>query len=286
MSGAADAADQRLAAPQHALSVDLEDWYHDGNQWTPGIAEHIEANTEHLLELLARADARATFFVLGDVAERYPRLLHLIAKAGHEIGSHSYAHRKVMELTRREFYEDTQRSLQAIEQVTGQAVDGYRAPYFSIKADVLWPVEILAELGLRYDASILGIDRPPGLDVITPRAPYPLRNGLWEVPVALLNFGFFWNLPLASGVGLRFLPSVLFDRFVRRFENEVGPGVFYLHPWELDEHAPTAPGFSRWFIRAGRARLPQRLERLLSRRRFSTIATAFPHVISAPTAVG
>lgn len=264
------------ASVLHALTVDVEDWYHDGGGASaPRPDSRVEANTLRLLDILAAHGARATFFFLGDVAARCPALVRRVLAAGHEVGSHGHAHRRAMQMTRREFRDDVTRSLRAIEDAAGAPVLGYRAPYFSIKADVLWPIEILAELGLRYDASILAIDRPPGLELVCPRTPFRHPNGLWEVPVAVLQMLHFWHLPLASGAGLRLLPRRLFERTVRQFERDVGAGVFYLHPWEIDPDSPVAPGVGRWLIRAGRARMAERLEALLQSRRFGAVTQVF-----------
>jgi polysaccharide deacetylase family protein (PEP-CTERM system associated) len=267
------------AAPAHALSVDVEDWYHDDGARPASLqAERVERNTDQLLAIFAEHGATATFFFLGEVAERYPALVRRVVAAGHEIGSHGYRHLRVMQMTRREMRDDVQRSLRVIEDAAGQAVAGYRAPYFSIKADVRWPIEILAELGLRYDASILAIDRPPGLEVVCPRRPFRHANGLWEVPVAVLQMLHFWYLPLASGSGLRLVPWRLLNHCIRGFERDVGAGVFYLHPWELDPASPTAPGLGRHLIRAGRSVLGARLARLLRTRRFRSITAIFREV--------
>jgi polysaccharide deacetylase family protein (PEP-CTERM system associated) len=260
----------------HALSIDVEDWYHDSNLQISGPPEHrVELNTLRLLDLLAAHAVRATFFFLGEVAQRFPALARRVAEAGHEVGCHGYEHRRVMQMTRGEFRADVARSLRTIEDATGRPVWGYRAPYFSIKAGVQWPIEILADAGVRYDASILAIDRPPGLEVVCPRAPYRHENGLWEVPVAVLRVGPFWHLPLASGTGLRLLPRRLLYRYVRRFEREVGSGVFYLHPWEFDPESPAAPGMGRWLLRVGRAGLPRSFDALLRDYRFAPIAEVF-----------
>jgi len=267
--------------PTHALSVDVEDWYHDdGARPVLASAERVERNTDLLLEIFASHAARATFFFLGEVAERYPALVRRVHAAGHEIGSHGYRHRRVMEMTRGELRDDVQRSLHVIEDAVGVAVAGYRAPYFSIKADVRWPIEILADLGVRYDTSILAIDRPPGLELVCPRTPFRHPNGLLEVPVAVLQMLHFWYLPLASGSGLRLLPWSLFHQCLQRFEADIGAGVFYMHPWELDPASPTAPGFGRWVIRAGRSILAERLHRLLALRRFRPIGSVFAETAS------
>lgn len=260
----------------HALTIDVEDWYHDSVGAPPHMPQRrVEANTLRLLDIMAAQGATGTFFFLGEVAEQFPALARRVAESGHEVGSHGYTHRPVMQMTRREFRDDVARSLRVIEDATGTPVWGYRAPYFSIKADVRWPIEILAELGVRYDASILAIDRPPGLELVCPRTPFRHPNGLWEVPVAVLRLLYFWHLPLASGTGLRLLPRWMLERTLRRFERDIGAGVFYLHPWELDPDSATAPGFGRWFIRAGRGHMAASLAGLLRERRFASIRDVF-----------
>jgi len=256
------------------MSVDVEDWFHDGGLAAPDPAAHrVERNTDALLELFAAAGARATFFVLGAVAERHPHLVRRIAAAGHEVASHGHDHRHLAQQLWREFRADVERARLVLEDVLGAPVRGYRAPYFAIRAGVRWPIEQVAEAGYGYDSSVLAIDRPPGLELVSPRAPYRHHNGLWEAPVAVLPLGPFWHLPAASGWGLRLLPPRLLRHGLRRFEREVGAGVFYLHPWELDVDAPTAPGPGRFLLRAGRAR------------RFVSIREAFPSVATpAPVA--
>jgi polysaccharide deacetylase family protein (PEP-CTERM system associated) len=265
-----------LQRPRHALSVDVEDWYHDrAVQQTAGPDPRVDRNTLRLLEVLAASDTRATFFFLGEVAERSPALVRRVAEAGHEIGSHGYHHCHVRDLLRREFREEVARSLRVLEDATGRRVHGFRAPYFSLKAGVRWPIDALGELGLTYDSSMLAIDRPPGLELVCPRAPFRLSNGLWEVPVAVLQFLFFWHLPLASGSGLRLLPQRLLNRWVRHFERDVGAAVFYLHPWEFDPGSPVGPGAGRWLLRVGRERLRERFSALLRQFTFGPIIEVF-----------
>jgi polysaccharide deacetylase family protein (PEP-CTERM system associated) len=260
----------------HALSIDVEDWYHDFlvDPRTPR-TNRVEANTLGVLDILEAHGVKATFFFLGDVAERFPALVRRVAAAGNEVGSHGYRHYPVSRMTQSEFRSDVARSLHAIEDATGRPVLGYRAPYFSIKPGMDWAIEILKELGIRYDASVLPIDRPPGTKLVRPRRPFRHANGLWEVPVAMLRLLGFLHLPLASGNGLRWLPRGLNRRLVRRFERDVGAGVFYLHPWELDPGSPVAPRLSRWFLRVGRRRLPERLRELLREKSFAPIVEVF-----------
>lgn len=264
----------------HAMSVDVEDWFHDGGLVVDDpAAERVERNTDALLELFAATGTRATFFVLGAVAERYPQLVRRIAAAGHEVGSHGHAHAHLSRQLWREFRDDVGRARAVLEDVLGAPVYGYRAPYFAIPPGVRWPLEQVADAGYRYDSSLLASGRPPGLELVCPRTPFRHHNGLWETPVAILQMARVWHLPAASGWGLRLVPPRLLRRLIDRFERDVGAGVFYLHPWELDCDAPTAPGPNRWLLRVGRARLPERLAALLRERRFVPIREAFPEVV-------
>lgn len=274
------------APVRHALSIDVEDWYHDGGAPTEAPEHRVEDNTLRVLDMLAPHAARATFFFLGEVAARFPTLVRRVVSEGHEIGSHGHSHRRLADITQYEFRRDVARSLRVLEDCTGEPVRGYRAPYFSIKAGVRWPIEILRELGLRYDSSILPIDRPPGLELVCPRAPFRHENGLWEIPVAVLQFGHFWHLPLAGGGGLRMLPVWLLRRWIRRFEHDVGAGVFYMHPWEIDPESPTGPGRGRWLLRLGRGRVSARLESLLEAMTFDTIGGVFADVLAARERAG
>jgi polysaccharide deacetylase family protein (PEP-CTERM system associated) len=238
----------------------------------------VELNTHRLLEIFAAAGVRATFFVLGEVAVRTPDLVRQVAAAGHEIGSHGFHHRPLCDVLWREFRADVERSVRTLEDIIGRPVLGFRAPYLSIKAGVRWPIDVLAEIGFRYDSSIVPIDRPPGLELICPRAPFRHHNGLWEAPVSALPLGPFWHLPLANGSGMRLLPPRLFLHCIERFEREVGAGVFYLHPWELDPASPTGRGRGRWLLRIGRTRLAQRLAVLMQAKAFGPILTVFPEI--------
>jgi len=172
----------------HALSIDVEDWYHDFlvDPRTPR-QSRVEANTLGLLDMLEAHGVKATFFFLGEVAERFPTLVRRVAAAGHEVGSHGYRHYPVTQMTRHEFLADVVRSQRVIEDAIGRPVLGYRAPYFSIKAGVHWPIAILKELGIPHDASALPIDQPPGMELVCPRRPFPHANGLWEIPVRALQ---------------------------------------------------------------------------------------------------
>ena len=272
--------------PTNALTIDVEDWYHDGDGLadspTREPASRVERNVIRLLDVLDRRGARATLFFLGAVAERFPALVCDAQARGHEVASHGYDHRPIAKWLRREFRADVARSVAVLEDLIGARVAGYRAPYFSIKAGVHWPADVLAELGLAYDSSVLPIDRAPGFEVVSPRAPYRLASGVWEVPVAINRFG-PWNLPLLGGFALRVLPLRFVERRLAEFNAEIGPAVVHLHPWEIDVEGPEPASVSRAIRalkRVGRRRLEEKLDRLLARHAFASIAAVFPSVVN------
>jgi len=276
--------------PINALTIDVEDWHHDAAGLLDGASNghepRVERNLRRLLDLLDAAGARATLFVLGEIAERFPGLVRDAFSRGHEIASHGDRHRPVGTMLRREFRDDVARSLACLEDATGSRVRGYRAPYFSLKADVHWPGDVLAELGLAYDSSVLPIDRAPGLELVSPREPYRLASGIWEVPVAISRYG-FWNLPLLGGFAMRLLPIGFVERRLREFNEQVGPAVVHLHPWEIDADGPEMPSVPRpirALKRFGRSGLEQKLARLLGAHAFGSIAEVLPEIAGAAPA--
>lgn len=269
----------------NVLTVDVEDWYHDAD----GLADRpvtaprgrVGENLRRLLDLLDELGGHATFFVLGELAEHEPALVAEIVRRGHEVGSHGFRHRPLAGLLRREFREDVRRSRETLEQTASSPVTGFRAPYFSIKAGVRWPLEVVRESGFQYDSSVLPIDRAPGLEVVSPVAPYRAPGvGIWEVPVSVARV-LAWNLPLFGGAALRLLPAGFLERELDRFRRRHGPAVLHLHPWELDPEGPESaavPAAIRAFKRIGRRRLPARLRRLGGRYGLTSIREAFPEI--------
>lgn len=230
----------------NALSIDLEDWYHSTlnaelqlDRW-PTYEDRIKMTTDHLLAILDEADVRATFFILGYVAEHSPDLIRKIAAAGHEIGAHGYAHRLVYRLTPEEFRQDLVRGRDAIEQAAGRRVYGYRAPYFSINKTVTWAFEILHELGFLYDSSVFPVKNTLYGYPTAPRAPYyPIAgNNFIELPLSTLRLAKI-NIPIAGGFYMRLYPYSFFKWGIKRVNKENLPFVFYMHPWELDPQNPS-----------------------------------------------
>jgi polysaccharide deacetylase family protein (PEP-CTERM system associated) len=268
----------------HALTIDVEEWFHDdwrtnrGADWDR-LSSTVQDGVRLLLDLLEEAGSRATFFVLGDVASRQPALVRSIAAAGHEIASHGYAHRRVATQTRSEFAADVEASLAVLADCTGTAVQGYRAPYFLRAPSELWTIEVLAQCGLRYDTSYVPLRWIPYVGRSIPRAPYRHPCGVWEFPLPFAEAFGGWNLPYAAGGPfLRFLPYRTLRRFLRKHETAVGSAIVYLHPWELDSvqrSLPGTPGYIRLWKRIGRRRTRANLARLLGDFRFAPIREVY-----------
>ncbi len=268
----------------HHFTVDVEEYfqvlalepYVERSQWD-AIPSRLELGVRSLLDLLSEHDARATFFVLGWIAERQRELVREIAERGHEIASHGSDHRRVTTLTRDEFRESVRSSKRVLEDITGEAVFGYRAPNFSIVRGGEWALEILLEEGYRYDSSLLPARRKGSGYVGGKRDPHTLRlesGTLEEIPPATLQFG-RTVLPAGGGAYFRHLPYKFVHSALLAAEQRGAPGTFYIHPWELDPDQPRvkAPFLTTLRHYGGLKRTLPRLRRLLSSFRFQPIAT-------------
>ena len=232
----------------NAMTVDVEDYFHvsvfDGivprSQWDR-LESRVCRNTERLLDLLAEHGVRATFFVLGWVAERHPALVARIAAAGHEVASHGYGHRLVYDQTPSAFRDDVRRAKALLEQASGMAVNGYRAPSYSIVPRSLWALDVLIEEGHTYDASIFPIRHDRYGIPVSARHPYIIDrpNGrLIEAPASTAQAA-GTNLLIAGGGYFRLLPYGWTRWGIQRVNHtERRPVIFYLHPWEIDPDQP------------------------------------------------
>ena len=265
----------------NVVSVDVEDYFHaevfsgvssrDAWQTYP---HRVEPNTRRLLELFARHNVHGTFFIVGWVAERYPELVREIASAGHEIACHSYWHRLIYKLEPAEFREDTHRAKNAIEQISGQPVRGYRAPTYSVVASSLWALEILAELGFSYDSSIYPIHHDRYGIPSAPRMPFRFKTAsgwLTEYPLTTFRIGSH-SFPVGGGGYLRLLPTWYTRYGVKRAHQEGLPVIAYIHPWEIDADQPKMPvGLaSRLRHYANLGKTFHRLDNLLQENRFTS----------------
>ncbi|WP_323810247.1 XrtA system polysaccharide deacetylase [Sphingobium baderi] len=235
----------------NALSVDVEDWFQVGafertirrDDWD-GLTHRVERNTDAVLDLFDAAGVTATFFTLGWVAERYPALMRRIAGAGHEVASHGYDHARVFTFTPEQFRADLRKSRAILEDVSGQAVTGYRAPSFSIDPRTPWAHPILAEEGYRYSSSVAPIRHDHYGWPDSPRFAWkPVKDApLVELPVTTARLG---GRTLAAGGGgfFRLLPYG-FSRWAIRQVNgqDQRPAILYFHPWEIDPGQPRVAG--------------------------------------------
>ena len=231
----------------NAMSVDIEDWFQvgafetviDRADWDQ-LEQRVERNTDAVLGLFAELGIKATFFILGWVAERYPVLMQKIAAAGHEIANHGYDHARIFTLTPDQFRADLDRSRKILEDTSGQKVVGYRAPSFSIDQRTPWAHEILAEQGYAYSSSVAPINHDHYGWAGSPRFAWkPVQQSEFiELPVTTVKVG---NRILAAGGGgfFRLLPYTLYDRAIRKMHRDDGRGaIFYFHPWEIDPDQP------------------------------------------------
>lgn len=268
----------------NGASVDLEDYYHveafadriERARW-PEFVSRVRPNTERTLELLRRTGTRATFFVLGYVAERDPALIRKVAEAGHEIACHSHLHRRVHRLSPAEFRQDVRRARAAIEDATGVRVLGFRAPTFSITLDSLWALDILLEEGFEYDSSIFPVRHDlygiPSAPRFLHQRALPSGRSIWEIPMSTVRLGGV-NLPAAGGGYLRLLPLPVTRWAIRRIHRRDGqPVILYFHPWELDPEQPrlSANWKSRFRHYTGLKKTEARLERILAEGKFEPL---------------
>jgi polysaccharide deacetylase family protein (PEP-CTERM system associated) len=230
--------------------------------------------TDWILEQLAERNVMATFFVLGELACNNSDLIRKIARAGHEIASHGWDHKRLHTLTPSAFRHDILRTKDTLEQITGSAVLGYRAPTFSIVRETAWALEILAEAGYLYDSSIYPVRHDRYGVPAAPRAPFFAMGetrSILEIPPATLRF-LNANVPIGGGGYFRLLPLRVMMRGIRQTERECCPPVamLYFHPWEFDPEQPRLPlrGLDRFRTYVGITRSRDRLKTLLQKFNF------------------
>ena len=275
--------------PFHCLTFDVEEHFQvnafDSVERRHGWAQEesrVERNTERLLELLARHRYRATFFVLGWVAERHARLVERIAAAGHEIASHGYAHELITKLTPEAFREDVRKAKKILEDVIGAPVTGYRAPSFTIMPRTRWALEVLVQEGHTWDSSVVPVIHDvygwPGAEPHPHRLETP-AGPLWELPPATAGLPGA-RLAIGGGGHFRLYPYALVRTLLRRIEAKGQAFVFYLHPWELDPEQPRMQGsrFSRFRHYRNLDQVEARLERLFDDFRFASVRERLPAI--------
>lgn len=235
----------------NALSFDIEDWFHlvdidavsDPAEW-PGFPSIVESRTNEILDLCEEFGVRATFFFLGWIAERYPALVRRAADAGHEIGTHSYWHRKVCSLDEETFREDLRDSIRVIEDAGGVKVTSFRAPSFSIMPGSEWAMDVMLDEGLSYDASLFPVPRenggyPCSVEPHLFRST-PSGRSIPELPMSLMRIG-PGRVGFSGGGYLRLFPGWLIRRGFDALHRRGLPGVVYLHPRDIAPDSPVVP---------------------------------------------
>ncbi len=283
----------------NAFSVDLEDWYQAitslnarPEEW-PRHESRVVGNTQQLLKLLKEHNVRATFFVLGRVADEHPDLIRAIHAAGHEIGVHGYWHRMVHRMDPASFSEEMDRALGAIQPLVDQPILGHRAPYFSINRSSLWALDVLAGKGFRYDSSFFPTRNTLYGFPDAPRFPHRRpESELMEFPLSTARW-MGLNVPIAGGLYLRAFPYQLIRAGIRQLNRQGHPAVIYMHPWELDTGHRYSRVTPREFIvqYTRRGSLAGKLRRLFRDFSFAPLRQllepgSLPQAVDASTATG
>ncbi len=233
----------------NALTIDVEDYFHV-SALAPYIARsdwdtrecRLEKNVDRILGMLDDYGTRATFFTLGWVAERYPKLVRNIVENGHELASHGFAHQRASAQSPQAFFSDIQLAKIVLEDVAGVEVSGYRAPSFSIGPENEWAFECIERAGYRYSSSIYPIRHDHYGAPDAPRFTHDVREGLVEVPVTTMRL-FGRNWPAGGGGYFRLMPYSMSRWLLRRVNHVEGQrAIFYFHPWEIDAAQPRIPG--------------------------------------------
>jgi polysaccharide deacetylase family protein (PEP-CTERM system associated) len=257
----------------NAMTIDVEDYFQVSalapfvprSEWD--VREcRVEPNVERILAMLDEYGARATFFTLGWIAERFPQLVRRIVKEGHELASHGFAHKRASEQSPDAFFADIQLAKVVLEDTAGIEVVGYRAPSFSIGPANAWAFECIERAGYRYSSSVYPVRHDHYGTPEAPRFTHDVREGLLEMPVTTMRL-FGRNWPAGGGGYFRLMPYTM-SRWLLRRVNRVDqqPVIFYFHPWEIDADQPRVPGIdvrTRFRHYLNLDRMEQRLRQLL-----------------------
>jgi polysaccharide deacetylase family protein (PEP-CTERM system associated) len=272
--------------PQNVFTVDLEDWFHfefggfsvPFSSWGE-MEGRVERGADQLLQLLDNHHSTATFFVLGWIAEKYPALIKKIADSGHEIGCHTYCHHLINKTEPASFRADLNKAKKILQDVSGQAIVGFRAPYFSIDQTSEWAFEILSEEGFLYDSSIFPAKRMIGGCPSGQTTPYLMHSNagdLYEMPITVVEF-LGKRFTMFGGGYFRLLPLCLVSAGIKRLNKKGIPVNFYIHPHDLDDGQPRAQmdPFSCFRRYVGLSKTGAKLNRMLAAHRFGTLEHYF-----------
>lgn len=277
----------------HALSFDIEDWFHLVE--IPAVAEPkswdsfptiVENRTDWILDRLDEHQVRATFFVLGWIAQKYPALINRIHSRGHELASHAYWHRRLDQLTRQEFRQELRESMDAIQQAASARVIGFRAPSFSVTPGAEWILDELLDAGIEYDSSLFPARRGhggyPGCR-LEPHLFHQLPSGraMPELPMSVMQLGPL-RIPFSGGGYLRLLPTWAIRSGFRQLTSAGRPVVVYLHPRDFDPNCPRVPmpWMRRFKCYVGLRTSQRKLRQLLTTYQFDTCQSVVNHFLN------
>jgi polysaccharide deacetylase family protein (PEP-CTERM system associated) len=278
---------QNNTTSTHLLSFDVEEYFqveaaagvNDPGQWD-SIPKRLPPAVDKILQLLSEYQTKATFFILGWVAQRDRRLVQQIAEQGHEVASHGMSHRMLNCMTPDEFKQELIESRDVLEDISQKPVLGFRAPTFSLTRRTAWAIDVLTDTGYAYDSSIFPIrhDRYgiPDAPTVPHTAVGPNGGQILEIPPLTLSVGRM-NLPAAGGGYLRLLPVRLLGLALKKAQRRKQLGMIYLHPWELDPEQPVLPlsWLANWRHRVGLKRAEAKLTWLLKNYPFTNVAQKF-----------
>lgn len=273
----------------NAMTVDVEDYFHVSafeKQFSPSdwssCKPTVDYNTRKLIDTFAENDTKATFFILGWVAEAFPQLIKDIHESGHEVASHGTNHRRATTMTRAELKADIQTSVSRLEDITGEKVIGYRAPSFSINKSNEWAFELLSELGFKYSSSTYPIQHDLYGTPDWPRFAYKRPEGLLEIPIPTLRKN-NQNKGIGGGGYFRLLPYWLSKKRIQTFlQQEEAPYSFYFHPWEIDPNQPKvadAPMLSKFRHYVNLAQMEGKLIKLLKDFNWSSMRDVYSELL-------
>lgn len=236
---------------KHIMTIDLEDWFHcfepDQANWNT-YEDRIVSVTHEILNIFKENNTTATFFVLADIAKRHPNLISTIKNHGHEIGCHGSSHKLVYTQSQNEFKSDVLMAKQQIEEITKIDVVSYRAPFFSITKKSLWALEILKDIGIKYDSSIFPVYNHRYGIPNAKRFPHLVIDKLFELPLTTYRI-LGMNIPISGGAYFRIFPFWFTRLLFKLHSANKEPIIFYLHPWELDVKQPKIQKYSPQGIR-------------------------------------
>lgn len=262
---------------ENILTVDVEDWYMttDISCWGE-FEDRIVASTERMLSILG--NTKATFFVLGYVAEHHPELISRIHESGHELGTHGYSHKPIQSQTPDQFEEELLKSMEIIESITGVKIRGHRACHASVMKSTAWSIDIMERCGIEYDSSVFPVRTPLYGVPDAPLFPYRISSknicedseeGIYEFPLSVYKLP-YKNIPISGGFYLRLFPYWFIKNSIRRINEKGKPAVMYLHPWEIDVGQPKSPEF-KWYHYHNLPATEPKIKQLLKDFRFTSI---------------